>query len=275
MVHPLGKALMDQAKKEIIVTITCACFVAATAVISALIARTPNTSYEVRVVPSYENVATTDYFPLKVGNSWTYVGTARNAVQGREAEECKVRVQMRVIDAIAGPKAILFLMQGHPSDAAWALKQGDSARTELSLEPSHYGYLVVANKVFRVAQPALDGAIAAIRDGEVMPDTALSNCEMEFEFPLFRGQAYGQLSQLARRDMMYAWHVLDSTLYHCPEGERVRECPHYTLVYNTLPDHSQVDFVPYLGITSYSYSHHGTPAQVDVWLKGYAINGTH
>jgi len=263
---------MDNHKKEIIVTVGCSVCVAITAVIAALIAHTPKREYEVRIVPSYENVNTADYFPLKKGNSWTYIGKARSAVEGGDTIERKVCVEMCVVDEVAGAKATLFVMEGHPSDALWALKKNTVIQEVSPVEPSIYGFLVVANKIFRIPEKNLSAITAVLHKGGLMPDSLLSSSDMNFEFPLFRGQVYGSASQLARDDIKYKWLVNDSTLYHHPDSGRMRECPRYTLVYNTVPDFTEIGFIPYHGITSYSYRHHGTTAEVDVYLQKHTVH---
>lgn len=264
---------MDAHKKEIIVTIACSICVAATAVLSALFTRHPITKYQVKIAPSFENVATADYFPLRVGNNWEYVGTARNDTEQGVVVEKKVRVVMRVEGAVRGGNATLFIMKGHPSDAAWALEAGDAFQGAVDVPASTYGYLVVANKVFCVPEERLADVRQALEEEGYLKPELLSQEDLDFEFPLFRGQCFGSCNQLARSDRSYVWQVTNSTLYHHAAAEgAITEVPLYELKYLTRPDCTVVSFFPYTGAVSYSYSHHGTTAQVDVELHDYHVH---
>jgi hypothetical protein len=263
---------MDSHKKEIIVTVVCAVCVGITAVLSAIIARRPATTYQVKRIPSFENVAATDYFPLKAGNTWEYVGTARNDTAQKTVIEKKVRVLMRVVDVTRGDSTTLFTMKGHPSDAAWALESHDSPKDTVEVPASTYGYLVVANKVLRIPEERLGDVKKAIKDGGFLKPELILQDDLEFEFPLFRGQVFGSPHQMTRGDRSYAWQVTDSTLYHTPGKETITEVPRYKLVYLTRTDYTEVSFVPYLGVVSFSYSHHGTTAQVDIDLQDYYVH---
>jgi hypothetical protein len=43
----------------------------------------------------------------------------------------------------------------------------------------------------------------------------------------------------------------------------------YSLLYSTLPDHIEKTFVSGIGMTKYTYVHHGSPGGVDVVLREY------
>jgi len=266
---------MDSHKKEVIVTIVCAVCVAVTAVVSAVIARQSVTTYQyqVKCVPSFENVAATDYFPLQPGNRWVYEGTARNDTEQGTVVKRKVRVVMRVVDVTRSGSALLFTMEGHPSDAAWALKATDASEDVVEVRPSTYGYLVVANKVFRIPQERLGDVRRAIEDGGFLKPGLISQNDLEFEFPLFTGQVFGTPHQMARSDRSYAWHVTDITPYYPPGRQKGKVARGgLRLVYVTRPDRTEALFVPYVGLASFSYNHHGTIAQVDIHLHDYRVH---
>ncbi len=272
--HLYAVSMKIDAKKEIVVTIVCSVIVSITAVISAFIAREHVTRYDVKIVPRFELVSVTDYFPLKVGNAWLYKGRLKEAVMGQsEAIEIPAEVTMKVINLVKGQHASLYIMQGHPSDAAWSLTEKDVNRSVKRVTPSRYGYFVVSNKIFMVDENKIDRIADALRNKEGLLDKdILSYGDLEFEFPLFEGQKFGELNQLARGDLRYCWYVESSTIFHSPEGDKVKAIPSYKLLQNTLPGYVEMEFTPYLGITSYTYSHHGTPAQLDLSLEKYHIH---
>jgi len=259
-------------KKEIIITIACSFCVGVTAIVSALIARQTLTKYELRLVPSFDNIETTDYFPLREGNFWEYIGTARNAVGDGVIVEKKVKISMSVVEVFRSANATLVTMKGHLSDAIWTLEAKHATEEIIHIPESIYGYLIVANKIFRIEEGRLALAKDMIRKGGYDEYNLIGDTNLEFEFPLFRGQVFGDFDQLVREDRSYVWHVAESTFYHVSEKDTIKEVPHYEIVHNTLPDYVGFSFVPYRGIISYSYSHHGTTAQLDLYLQNYNVH---
>lgn len=248
-------------------TISCAICVAVTSILAALIAREKNTVYELRDVPTFDDTRTTDYFPLAVGNRWTYEGVARNLPFTDSAIlEKHVRITMEVVDVVRGADAELYVMSGSPADAAWAIESRDRGRKAVYPPRSHYGYLVISNKVFLVDS----GNIARVADGlkSDFPVSLVDVGDLEFEFPLFKGQRFGDPGQLTRPDHAYSWYVNDKAGGGNYEKAQMRSAASYQLIFDTAPENIEVWFEPYLGITRWSYSHHGTRAEASVSLTG-------
>lgn len=264
--------MISGVKKEIIVTVCCSIIVCITSIIAAYIASQKVTRYELLRVPSFDLITTTDYFPLKEGDEWTYEGVAENATEEGRVAKAKVVIKMRVVKSVKGKCATLYEMAGHPSDCAWALSDDDSKKTSVDIKPSKYGYLVVGNKIFHVDEDKLSAIAKALITNGLLEEGVLSEDDIAFEFPLFKGQIYGAISQLVRDDRSYVWYVNNSTLYHEQEGDKIKEMPEYQLIYNTRPDYMEINFIPYLGIVSCSYSHHGTKAQINVSLVKYHVH---
>jgi len=263
---------MKKDRKEITVTIVCAFFVAITSILAALIAREKITTYEYKEIPGYDFITTTDYFPLAVGNYWAYEGFATTTVVGGKLIEKKVQLRVKVIDVIREGDIALFVLSGHPSDAAWALKEKNLKDTIIQIPPSKYGYLVIANKIYFVEQDKISKIVEAIKDSGHLGSDLITQSDLEFEFPLFKGQRYGEISQVARKDLSYFWYVDDYVSRHQIENASFRYLPEYELVYNTTPDFISLTFSPFLGIISYKYSHHGTKAEVNISLASYKIH---
>ncbi|MFH1420626.1 MAG: hypothetical protein ABIG30_01530 [Candidatus Aenigmatarchaeota archaeon] len=262
---------MDNHKKEIIVTIVCSFFVAVTAVVSSIITRWPTTTYHIKTLPSFEDVQIKGYFPLKDGNRWEYFGVALNNT-GKDVIEKKIKVVMSVTEVTQGGNAVLFTMKGHPSDAAWALESHDALTDIVEVPASTYGYLLVANKIFNIPEKRLAEVRKSIKHGGFLKPELVSQDDLEFEFPLFSGQAFGSPNQITRADRNYSWQVRDAVRYIGPGNEDGTKGSQYKLVYTTIPDYTEVAFVPYLGIVSFSYHHHGTEAQIDIALQNYRMN---
>jgi len=266
--------------KEIITTIVCAIIVSTTSILSAFIAREKITNYEVREIPTGYNLGkVTKYFPLAIGNYWIYTGRqiTRNDEQTKEKN---VNIKMEVVDCYKNNNnagVALYIMRGHPLDAA----DFESASKVGKVIQSKYGFLLIANKIYKIRESRLNEAIERVQSGRTFyvdtsdwePGTEspviLEECE--FEFPLFKGLRYGDNVQLARNDYRYFWYVDDYMNYRYSENGHLREYPQFEIAYLTNPDSLKLTFAPYLGITSYEYSHHGSRMEVNLTLSDYKI----
>ncbi len=262
--------------KEIFVTIICAVLVAIASVMAAFIAREEIMSHEYKEVPVFDSLDASGYFPLKPGNWWIYEGFVRNAVanEGPLTVENNVRIKMSVEDVIQVGDIKLYIMKGHPRDAAWFLEKEHADKDIVEVTPSKYGYLVASNKIFYIREDKIDSTVDQLKIQDTYPleeDEIFSIYDLQFEFPLFRGQRFGALSNIIRSDLRYFWYVEDKIVFHGPNEDFVISLPVYHLVYNTFPGYSKISFRPYLGITSYEYHHHGTIAEVNLSLTGYNI----
>lgn len=262
--------------KQVFITILCAIFVAITSIVAAFIAREEITTYEYKEVPIFDSLDASEYFPLKPGNWWVYEGFVRNAVTNEEplTVENNVRIKMLVEDVIQVKDIKLYIMKGHPNDAAWSLEKEDIDKEIVEIIPSNYGYLVASNKIFYINDNKINSIIdyLKMKEGRFPEDKLLFIDDLEFEFPLFRGQRFGALSNIIRSDLRYFWYVDDKTVFHGSKEDSVTSLPVYSLIYNTFPGYVKILFRPYLGITSYKYEHHGTTAEVNISLTDYYIN---
>ena len=208
--------------------------------------------------PAYDAAA---LFPLAAGNTWTYEGKMTVAKIGAYAlVDLPLNVTMTVADEKRWGEVRLFTLEGHPDDAAWALDEA-TAEEGANIETSRYGFLCVANKVFRVYGDRMEDATIALSDAGYLEPTFLAEEGPVLEFPLFVGARFGATAQLPRADKAYFWYVADAAPY---QGGRTE----YHLTYYTNPDTTDVWFVPGVGITRYRYNHRGTPLMVDLKLLG-------
>lgn len=260
-------------RKEIIVTVICSLFVAITSILAALIAREKITTYEYREIPNADLVVTTDYFPLAVGNYWTYEGVATMCVVNSDKViEKKVMITMSVENEVKNGNVALYILKGYPSDVAWALEPKHFDMAVIKIPPSKYGLLVVTNKIFSIEEDKLEQVIKAIKEDGYLPEGLISQGDLEFEFPLFKGLKFGEVNQITRNDLKYFWYVEDKSSFHEADKDKIKDLPEYKLVQNSLPEYVELIFSPYLGIISYKYSHHGSRCKVSVSLKNYEIH---
>jgi hypothetical protein len=221
----------------------------------------------------FDHISATEYFPLQKGNWWTYEGTAANAVTGGGEIEKPVSVTMRVVETVVYvPDAVvLSIMEGHPSDAAWALVEADRLKVSVEIRPKRYGYLLVSNKLFRIAEDKIASLTAALRDQGLMEPGMISEENLELEMPLSKGLRFGEFNQLLKSDHFYYWFVSDVSASQEPKGGRLAGAPLYTVRQYTLPDGIWYSFKPGVGIVSYHYDHHGTRAEVELRLTAFSV----
>ncbi len=219
-------------------------------------------------LPTSDKVEASKYFPLAVGNEWTYEGTvAYTLANSNKVIEKKVKLTMSVKDVVKNGDIYLYIMSGHPSNAAAV--GGEHKEDLITVSPEKYGYLLVANKIYRIDKYDLDKAIQCLKGDGYLSDITLG---LTYEFPLFKGLRIGDISYITRPDLRYFWYVNEKYNLSIPEAGTMRTVSEYQIVYRTGPDHQEIVFRPYLGIQSYKYSHHGTIAEVNVTLTDYKIN---
>lgn len=204
-----------------------------------------------------------DYFPLAAGNEWVYEGTATVPNTGvYEFFDVPVTITMAVREEKRWGAVSLFILEGYPDDAAWAL-DGATVEAGVEIHPSRYGLLCVAGKIFRIDEGNLEDLIIAMGEGGVIDTRFLAGGGPLFEFPLYVGARFGDPEQLTRVNPSYFWYCLEAAPF---QGGRTE----YHLVYNTGPDTADVWFVAGVGLTRYKYNHHGTPMTVNLELAGAA-----
>jgi hypothetical protein len=200
-------------------------------------------------------------FPLAAGNEWRYEGKMTVPNTGvYEFFDLPIAVTMTVTEEKHWGNVSLFILEGYPDDAAWAL-DGATVEAGVEIHPSRYGLLCVANKIFRIDESNLEDLMIAMGEGGYVDARFFAGDGPLFEFPLYVGARFGDPEQLPRVNPSYFWYGLEAAPFQGGKTE-------YHLVYNTGPDTADVWFVPGVGITRYKYNHHGTPMTVDLELAG-------
>ncbi|NPV90500.1 MAG: hypothetical protein HPY50_06990 [Firmicutes bacterium] len=228
----------------------------------------PRTVVQRQETPYFDEISASQYFPLAPGNRWVYQGVVKYTSSKGELLEQPVEVAMSVTGVVSGGDATLYLMSGHPGDFAGSLPEKPTSG-RLKPPAQRYGYLVVANKVYLVSESDLEEVSAGVSKGSYLPQ--LYQTSPEFEFPLFPGQRFGEASQLARADRTHFWYVEEKNPTENGGDQSAGPAPVYGLTFRTSPDTIGINFQPYLGITSYSYQHHGTPLETSLELVDYYL----
>jgi len=209
------------------------------------------------------NVPPGSMFPVAVGAYWIYEGDVTYQLTANETTTATLRRRMEVKQLAAGPSYRAALLKGGPWDFV-----------SYSNNKSSGDYLLVSTRdatYFAEGKQALDLFAEIKRSGltHEVRDTLAD--DIWFRTPIRANGTYCASDQVGREDRMYCWAVMDVNIKPVSGivGVRPRSRPVYQLAFRTNPDHQVVEIVPGVGMVSFTYSHHGTPLQVDVRLIEY------
>jgi len=189
------------------------------------------------------------FLPLKKGTTWLYSGTVGLQGAGGQPHEIQMSWKAEILDSVEEGRTIAVLLRGDPRDLIG-----------YSGAPKRGCYLVITVEDRELYFLGWDSC--ALPRGELSHLQVRDN--LLLKMPAQKGDFYGD-----RPDGRYEWFVDDrqpadlARIKGIPVG---RDYVEYTLSYSTNPDHQIAKFVPGVGLTSYSYSHHGTVSEVHMKL---------
>ncbi|MGB3260460.1 hypothetical protein, partial [Paenisporosarcina sp.] len=198
----------------------------------------------------------------------------------------KVNFKFEIKEEIQNNGLSLFIVSNFPQDIYAQVSNKVLNMNEEELNSSKAldfndgelvsGLLLVANKLFYVSNDELDSVENYIKDpnkfiNQIRPYPSLSYENLIFEFPLFKGQRFGDLSSITRDDLSHFWYVDDVYEYEKLNGENFEKTQNFYLIYNTLPDQQTLVFRPYIGILSIGSKHLGTVSELILNLEEFKI----
>ena len=190
-------------------------------------------------------------FSLKRGNYWKYQGSYNG-----KPVSCGIVVH----DIRKAGNLTYALMQGFPAD----VMDGED------WESSVWGLLASGNeRYYKVSGSRIDSITRRLSEKESIHSGLVSEAELFMEALYDTGQIFGETDQLTRDDGNYIWKVTGKRAFEPTSIKGLKilgpfDC--YTLIYKTVADETIMDLVPGIGIVRYRYSHHGTPAELDMKL---------
>jgi len=190
-------------------------------------------------------------FSLKAGNYWTYRGKYNRKAVEEWIEVKQVRQRGNLTFA---------LMKGFPTD----VMEGED------WEASVWGLLAVGNDhYYKVSGTRIDSIGKWILNKESVHSGLVTDSDLFLEALCDTGLTFGEAAQLTRDDGNYFWRIGEKSAYEPSAIKGLKlmgPFDRFTLKYKTLADETMMDVVPGIGIVRYRYSHHGTPAELDVKL---------
>jgi hypothetical protein len=220
-----------------------------------------NTSGMPVVQPTiYPSPSIQEYFPLKQGAYWVYEGNVKWTIpNSAEVAEEEITWKMEVKRVFQRNSIVGYEMLGAPWDLAWY---------EEGKEPSEYGIIQAGGKFYRTS---LETVWRLMDETDVLRALVNEN-QIFLDIPLISGKKFCDTFSISRADGMYCWTVGDAiqadtaNIKGVDSSATLIEFPIYN---GTMPDHSMIQFIPGVGISSYLYRHHGTISDVDVHLIEY------
>jgi hypothetical protein len=203
-------------------------------------------------------------FAFPNGAEWTYQGDVTWDDEGKVQQQT-LTWTMHVVDKIErGDGIVGYVMKGHPLDLAFYTEDK---------EPSETLYIARANQVYQIALISDDPIHRVNNESDSLADM-LTDEQLVLDVPLAPGKKFGPAQFVARSDEMYVWVVTDArpTTLSGIKGITPTSATEYTLDFKTIPDRQTVYFVPDIGITRFTYVHHGTVSEVDVALIEYTVS---
>lgn len=190
---------------------------------------------------------------VPAGASWTYTGWRQWTAQGSPPDSGAVEWTTTVLATRAVPAGRVLLVRGFVSELAWSVP---TTRPRLSLLTCLNG---------RLLRVAFIADSAAHYRFDHWTDADADRGELLLEQPLVEGRVFGQ--DPPRQDDLYGWAVERLKTPPAVAPGCGRPGPDgYRLTMRTMPDHEVMEWRAGVGITAYTYGHHGTPAAAEVRL---------
>ena len=205
-------------------------------------------------------------FPFVKGTAWTYAGTLRwTVMNSNHVRTSRVRWTSEVVDAFDHGQIAGALLRGGVWDTAW-WSPGQQPGSYLVLRAGARYYLVcydahMARETFRSLKASRRTTLPASAQNDPW-----------FSVPLNAGQVDRAPNYGGRDDTWYSW-VVERVVPAQAPVPGVPHAPHpgYLMMYRTLPDEETVTLVPGIGITAFTYLHHGTVAEAHLHLIAYRL----
>jgi hypothetical protein len=187
------------------------------------------------------------------GATWTYTGWRLWTAQGSGSDSGAVEWITTVLAARSVPAGRLLLVRGFVSELAWSVPTTRPRLSILACLGDHLLHLsFLADSAARYRY-------------DHWTDASAERGELLLQRPLVDGAVFGQ--DPPRQDDMYGWAVERLKAPPAVPSGCGRPGPEaYQLTMRTMPDHQVMEWRAGVGITAYTYAHHGTPAAAEVRL---------
>jgi hypothetical protein len=201
-------------------------------------------------------------FPLAPGAYWVYRGPVSWTPVGADhPKQAEMTWRTGVVGEARRQHVSGFLLKGFPSDLSWYEEGKQPSERLLVRVGSALFYLLEGERVQTV--------LSRLRDEQDLLQDLVRESELFLAVPLERGQVIGETAMITRTDLSYCWTVENQAPLEAARLTGPAAPPgatEFVLAMRSRPDHQIVKFTPGIGITGYTYVHHGTVSECDLRL---------
>ena len=201
-----------------------------------------------------------DVIPFVTGTVWTYQALLKWTDPPNTLRRSDVRWTSTVIDAFDHGGVAGALLQGGVWDLAWWSRDA---------RPGSYEVLRVGTRYY-LLRDVSKTAFAAVKSAGRKALPADLDQHMWFDVPLTKDRVLRPPDMGPRDDTSYGWWIDSAEPARLDvSGLRNRTRRTFRLAYVTLASEHYVTVVPGIGITAFTYVHHGTLAEAYAHLIAY------
>ena len=203
-------------------------------------------------------------FPAHPGATWVYRGTVSWYDMPSEQTFTKsVTFKTELLEVLRRQDfgVALFVFRGSPWAYDWT--QGNAATEEWLIAESATHEMFLTNGRAEAAKK-----IQRFADQNDSLSDFFSPDDLLMQLPLKKGTKSCDDESKARTDDMYCWIVASERSARSNElrGSGLMRASAFQIQFRTLPDDTELEVIPGIGIASYEYHHHGSVADTSFTL---------
>ena len=203
-------------------------------------------------------------FPANPGATWVYRGTVSWYDMPSEKTVTKsVTFKTELLEVLRRQDVgvALFVFRGSPWAYDWT--QGNAATEEWLIAESATHEMFLTNGRAEAAKK-----IQRFADQNDSLSDFFSPDDLLMQLPLKKGTKSCDDESKARTDDMYCWIVASERPAHSNElrGSGLTRASAFQIQFRTLPDDTELEIIPGVGVVSYEYHHHGSVADTSFTL---------
>ena len=205
-------------------------------------------------------------FPLSKGAYWVYQGNTKWTKRDLSGEviERTLTWKMEVVDTITRGHVYAAVLKGHPGDLNF-YHEGKEPGDYLIIRVGREKYYILDGKAMKRPLGILR------REGNFLGGLVRES-QLFLDLPLNPGKVFGESGHVTRQDRSYCWFVENEQPVELKEVKGISskgKMFQYRLVFDTVPWYEIIEFVLGVGITRYTFFHHGTVSETDLRLIEY------
>jgi hypothetical protein len=218
--------------------------------------------------PGRQSAGPAAALPLAAGTYWVYQGVVRwKPGNAAVVQEKMVQWKMTVERVIRRGNLLAAVVSGFPQDLNGTEGDGKPAPSLIVEE--------AGAKFYRIGPDAFSQALARLEDSKDSLDGFVTDDEIFLALPLARGNKFCNASGMIRTDQFYCWVVgkPEATDLTGVKGVPAARRTAFPVQFLTATENTAFDFVPGIGITSYTYHRHGKTADTELQLVEFHPGG--